>query len=194
MQLPRAAYPQKSMDRRVQHTRSALLGAFRDLLLEDHLLDDIGVAQVAARAGVGRSTLYQHFSGVDGLLSSSIAAPFSVLVETLGPRDNVPDLERLLEHFWERRVLARTLFTGPMRRRCIAVLVGLLEQKLKSLGLSARGALILPPRLAAVQLAEIMLAPTVAWLCGESRCTPAALAGALSKTTTAALGAMRAGV
>jgi AcrR family transcriptional regulator len=192
--MPRAAHPQKSMDRRAQHTRAALLGAFRDLLLEDRQLDDIGVAQVATRAGVSRSTLYQHFSGVDGLLSSSIAARFAVLVETLGPRDNMSDLERLLEHFWERRVLARTLFSGPMRRRCVAVLVGLLEQKLKSLGLAGRGALILPPRLAAVQLSEIMLAPTIAWLCGESRCTPAVLAGALSKTTTAALGAMRAGV
>jgi AcrR family transcriptional regulator len=147
---------------------------------------------VAARAGVGRSTLYEHFAGMEGLLAGSIAGPFAVLVETLSAGDPAPDLKRLLDHFWEQRALARSLFSGPMRRRSIAVLVTLTEAKLKSLGLARRGQLILPPRLAAVQLAESLLAPITAWLAGESRCTSLTLASALSSVSRAALHAMRA--
>jgi hypothetical protein len=113
------------------------------------------------------------------------------LVETLNAGDDVPQLKRLLDHFWEQRALARNLFSGSMRRRSIALLVSLIEAKLKSLRLARRGYMILPPRLAAVQLAEILLAPTIAWLAGESPCTSQALASALSSVAQAALHAMR---
>jgi len=181
----------KTPDPRRQQTRRALLQAFRDLLLEGRHVEDIRVSEVAARAGVGRSTLYQHFAGVDGLLASSIAGPFAVLVATLTAGDTAPDLKRLLDHFWEQRVLARSLFSGPMRRRSIAVLVSLTEAKLKSLGLARRGEMILPARLAAVQLAEALLAPINAWLAGESRCTSLVLASALASVSRAALNALR---
>jgi AcrR family transcriptional regulator len=180
----------KAPDPRAQHTRSALLQAFRDLLLQGGPLDDIRVGDVAARAGVGRSTLYEHFAGVDGLLAGSIAGPYSVLVETLSPGDNAPDLQRLLDHFWERRALARSLFSGAVRRRSVAVLVTLIEAKLKAQCRAHRGQLILPPRLAAVQLSEIMLAPIIAWLAGESRCTSQVLASAVSSVAKAALRTM----
>ena len=169
----------KTPDPGTQHTRRALLQAFRELLLEGGPFEDLRVGEVAARAGVSRSTLYQHFAGVDGLLAGSIAGLFSVLVETLSAGDPAPELKRLLDHFWEHRTLGRSLFSAAMRRRSIAVLVTLMEAKLKSLGLARRGQLILPARLAAVQLAEIMLAPIIAWLAGESRCTSQALACAL---------------
>jgi AcrR family transcriptional regulator len=188
--MTRSTRLQKNPDPRALHTRHALLGAFRDLLLEGRQLDDIQAAAVAARAGVSRSTLYEHFAGVDGLISNSIAAPFAFLANALDPRDSTANLRQLLEHFWLRRTLARTLFLGPMRRRSIAVLVGLVEQKLRSQGLGRRGMLILPTRLAAVQLAEGMLAPIIAWLAGESRCTSEALAFAIPKIAQAALRAM----
>jgi hypothetical protein len=50
--------------------------------------------------------------------------------------------------------------------------------------------LILPPRLAAVQLAEGMLAPIVTWLTGESGCTSKALAFAIPKIAKATMRAM----
>lgn len=182
----------KTPDPRAQHTRGALLQAFRDLLLEGRPLEDIRVGDVALRAGVGRSTLYEHFAGIDGLLAGSLAGLFSVLVDTLNAGDNVPHLKRLLDHFWEQRTLARNLFSGSMRRRSMAVLVSSIEANLKSQHLARRGQLILPPRLAAVQLAECLLAPIIAWLAGESRCTSPALASALSSVSRAALHAMRA--
>lgn len=181
----------KTPDPRAQQTRRALLQAFRDLLLDGVPFEDIRAGDVAMRAGVGRSTLYEHFAGIDGLLAASIAGPFSVLVETLNAGDNVPQLKRLLDHFWEQRALARSLFSGLPRRRSIVVLVRLIEAKLKSLRLARRGQLILPPRLAAVQLAEILLAPIVSWLTGESPCSSQVLASALSRVAQAALHAMQ---
>jgi AcrR family transcriptional regulator len=179
-------------DRRVDRTRGALLDAFRELIL-DNRFENVSVADVAARAGVGRSTLYEHFAGKDALLASSIAGPFAVLADTLRPGHDVSKLERLLEHFWGNRPLARALFVGPTRRKTMAVLVGLIERQLAAGGLSRRGALILPMRLAAVQLAEILLAPVIAWLLGESRCTPAVLAASLDRVAAAALAAMKVG-
>jgi AcrR family transcriptional regulator len=181
-----------SRDRRVDRTRSALLKAFRELILNQQF-ETVSIADIAARAGVGRSTLYEHFAGKDALLASSIAVPFSVLADTLRPGHDVSRLVWLLEHFWGNRPLARALFVGPMRRKTVAVLVDLVEKQLAAGGLSRRGALILPMRLAAVQLAEILLAPVVAWLMGESRCTPAVLAASLGRVAAAALAALKAG-
>jgi AcrR family transcriptional regulator len=179
-------------DRRVDRTRGALLDAFRELILNNQY-ENVSVADVAARAGVGRSTLYEHFAGKDALLASSIAVPFSVLADTLRPGHDVSRLARLLEHFWGNRPLARALFVGPIRRKTMAVLVGLIEKQLTAGGLSRRGALILPVRLAAVQLAEILLAPVIAWLMGESRCTAAVLAASLDRVAAAALAALKVG-
>jgi AcrR family transcriptional regulator len=148
---------------------------------------------ISRLAPAGRSTLYEHFAGKDALLAASIAVPFSVLADTLRPGHDVSRLARLLEHFWDNRPLARALFVGPIRRKTIAVLVGLIEKQLTGRGLSRRGALIMPMRLAAVQLAEILLAPVVAWLLGESRCTPAVLAAALDRVAAAALAALKVG-
>jgi AcrR family transcriptional regulator len=177
-------------DRRVEKTRGALLDAFRELLL-NHQFENISVADIAARAGVGRSTLYEHFAGKDALLASSIAGPFSVLADTLRTGHDASSLVMLLEHFWGNRRLARGLFVGGIRRKTVAVLVGLIEKQLTADGLSRRGALVLPMRLAAVQLAEILLAPVIAWLLGESRCTAEVLAVSLDRVATAALAAMK---
>jgi AcrR family transcriptional regulator len=177
------------LDARIERTRSALLRAFREVILANRFAE-ISVADIAKRAKVSRSTLYQHFPGKDALLAASIAVPFSVLAQTLnGGADNAR-LVALLEHFWGNRPLARVIFGSPLRRKCVAVLVLQIEQVLKTQGLARRGALQLPLRLAAVQLAELLLAPVIAWLLGESRCSAHVLAQALQQVATAALQAL----
>lgn len=181
----------KTPDPRARHTRAALLQAFRELLLQGRPIGDIRSQEVAARAGVGRSTLYEHFAGVNGLLAASIAGPFSILTQAVDPGAPAPEIERLLEHFWEQRALARNLFSGPLRGRSVAVLVQLIEQKFKAAGLARRGRLILPARLAAVQMAELLLAPISAWLAGESRCSARELAVAVAAVARAAMAALQ---
>jgi AcrR family transcriptional regulator len=183
--------PRQKLDRRQERTRAALLHAFRDLILQQRY-DEVSIAAIAARAHVSRSTLYQHFSGKNGLLAASIAAPFDQLAASLGEADNARELIALLEHFWGNRTLARVLLTGPLRRKTIAVLVAQVERNLNAAGYARRGRLILPVRLAAVQLAELLIAPVIAWLVGESRCSAAVLARALRRVSRGALAAMQA--
>jgi AcrR family transcriptional regulator len=167
-------------DRRIERTRAAILAAFRDTLLEGRF-ESASIAAIARRAGVSRSTLYQHFAGKDALLARSIAHPFSILADSILVEQDPVALARLLDHFWGNRALARVIFQGHVRRRAVTVLVGLLEQRLRARGLGRRAALVLPMRLAAVLIAEALLAPITAWLLGESRCSAEVLAAALRR-------------
>jgi hypothetical protein len=69
-------------------------------------------------------------------------------------------------------------------------LVDLVEQRLKINAVGKPLALIIPARLAAIQLAECLLAPTMAWLTGEAQCSAEALALALRQTASAILSAL----
>jgi AcrR family transcriptional regulator len=179
----------KTLDRRAARSRELLLRAFRDLVLRQPY-ESLSVADVAAQAGVGRSTLYQHFAGKNALLAASIAHPLAGLARLVEAEAEPAHLVPLLEHFWGNRALARAVFTGHARRVATQVLVTLIEQRLTARGFARRGALILPMRLAAVQLADMMLAPIIAWLLGESRSTPQVLAGALPPVVNATVTAM----
>jgi AcrR family transcriptional regulator len=178
-------------EKRSAHTRNALLSAFRDLIM-DKVYDELTVADIVERANVGRSTFYEHFAGKDGLLAASITGPFSALADTVGVNDNLPQLIELLEHFWAQRRLARELLVGTIRERSVRVLVGQIERRLRIELDGRKSALILPTRLVAVQMAEMLLAPIVAWLIGISRCNATALAVALRRSTVAHLAAMKA--
>ena len=180
----------KRPESRSAQTRNALLSAFRDLIL-DKPYGELTVADIVGRARVGRSTFYEHFRGKDGLLAASIAGPFSALADTVGVNDNVPQLVELLEHFWGQRQLAREVLVGAIRDKSVRVLVSLIERRLR-IDLNGRGAaLILPMRLVAVQAAEMLLGPIVAWLIGESRCSTTTLALALRRSSMCYLAGMK---
>jgi AcrR family transcriptional regulator len=180
--------PKDPVDRRVERTRKAVLDAFFDLVQELRY-DDITVADIVARAGIGRSAFYAHFAGKDALLAASIAGPFSILADTLRT-GNVARLTGLLDHFWANRGLARIILKDPIRRRIVAVLTDQVEAVLDEGGPWKRGPLVMPSRLAAIQLAEMLLTPVTAWLAGESRCSSETLAAALGRVGSAALDAM----
>jgi AcrR family transcriptional regulator len=149
--------------------------------------ENLEVTDVTALAGISRSTFYTHYSSLDALLADSIAVPFATLADSILPSFLEPQLVALLDHFWENRFFARGILTGPVRRKTLDVLIRLIAARLRAAGLYRRGALILPPNLAAIQLAEILLAPTTAWLLGESRCSSKTLATALRRASVSVL-------
>lgn len=176
------------VDARAQRTRAALRGAFAGLV-RTHRYEEIKVDDIAVRAGVSRSTFYAHYSGKDGLMTESIAGPFAVLADVTRPDFSDSTLVELLDHFWENRAIARGLLLGTAGRKAGEVLVRLIERRLKSAG-PRSAALIVPPRLAAIQLSQIALAPITAWLLGESRCSSRVLSAGLRRMSVAALGAI----
>jgi AcrR family transcriptional regulator len=179
-----------TQDKRVQRTRQALFDAFFALVLE-RPYDEIKIGDIVTRAGIGRSTLYEHFPNKAAILAASLSGLFALLADAVGKEHNAARLVRVLEHFWGNRALARGMFADPLRRRTITVLVRLIEQRLKTEGFCKPNGLIIPPRMAAIQIAEALLAPITVWLTAESSCSANVLALALRTTATALVGALR---
>jgi AcrR family transcriptional regulator len=170
-------------DRRVARTRAALLGAFRDLLFERGF-EHVRIGDIAERANVGRSTCYAHFAGRDEILGASMAPFLAVFSEAAGRDAPPPALQPVLEHLWSRRSLADAIFTGAPRATLVRLLAGMIEAELRNPAPPA--SLQLPPRLAAIPLAESQLALVHAWLRGRGYCPPPVMAAAFHRSSRAA--------
>jgi AcrR family transcriptional regulator len=181
--------PGPGEDPRRRRTREDLLAAFFSLVLSRRY-HEIRVADVLARAGVGRSTFYEHFRNKDALLAASLEGPFHVLTTLVTAAPEAGRVQAILEHFWENRALARSLFQGSALRVVRAALVAHVEA---ALGRDLRSRLRIPTRLAARALADGMFAPIDAWLCGEAKCSAHELALALQLSTAASARALQAG-
>jgi AcrR family transcriptional regulator len=97
--MPRPTASDRRVRRTHQHLGDALVG-----LLHEKRYETIAVKEILARANVGRSTFYAHFSGKDELLASEIrhllGAGASRAPEPMGRADRViafarPILERI---------------------------------------------------------------------------------------------------
>ncbi len=178
-----------ALDKRALRSRQLLLAAFFELVLERRYAE-ITVADIIARAGVSRSTFYEHFANKNAILARSLEHPFSVLADAVMPTDNTAGLDALLQHFNVNRSVTRSLLAGGMRRRVAAVLVGMIEQRLVTMRLMYPDGLSIPPRLASRQIAEVLLAPIEAWLSEPELCPPRQLAEALRQSARSVLGAL----
>lgn len=178
--------PQK-MDPRRQRTRDELLAAFFTLVLSRRY-HEIRVADVLAASGTGRSTFYEHFRNKDELLSAALHGPFSILAGIVSNESGVARVSGILQHFWENRALARSLFQGAALRVVRKTLITSIEARLDR---EYRSRLRIPPRLAAHALADGMFSPIIAWLSGEAACTAGDLATALQLSTAAMLRALQ---
>lgn len=154
------------LDRRVQRSRTALRDAFHRLILERGY-EAIAVADVTELADVGRSTFYQHYAGLDDLLTQSLDRHFTLLAK--GSLAEEPDdgMIQVLVHFWENRRVANALFAGSASR----VLMPLAAERFET-GLSAQwpgrlGEQASRRKLLATQLAAGQLAVLSAWLSGR---------------------------
>jgi len=103
-----------AIDRRVVRTRTALYDALVALIREKPY-DAITVEDILARANVGRSTFYAHFTSKDDLLERSLERLYVLLTEALdrpaGP--GAPDPCRtLFEHVAGYRDVQLALAAG----------------------------------------------------------------------------------
>ena len=107
-------------DRRVRRTHAALQGALIQLV-EEQDLSQISVADVAERAGVSRSTFYDHYRDVHELAEAACTAMIDDLIESipaLGPdpagraQDPTRSLRAFFANLAEHAGLYRSLL-GP---------------------------------------------------------------------------------
>lgn len=150
-------------DPRVERTLAALRQAFVALFFA-HGYDEISVADIAARAGVGRSTLYEHYRGKEDLLLDTVRYPFEGLAVAVDADADPARLLATLQHFWSNRANARAYRRESSRRAMARVLAILIERQLAHLHPSAPAP---RRRAAAVYVAEAMFGTISAWLAGD---------------------------
>lgn len=98
-------------DRRARRSRAAILSAFVRLLGERRW-EAIRIEDIAEAADVARSTFYQHFGSKEALLLASMQPMLDVLGNAGDPAER-DRLDRLMQHYWSNRSLARAIFCGP---------------------------------------------------------------------------------
>jgi AcrR family transcriptional regulator len=102
------------LDPRVVRSRAAVLGAAREILFEEGW-DAVTHASVAARSGVGRTTLYRHWPDATALIRDVIAE--QIAITRIVPTGNLrEDLVSQLEAF-------RLQLHDPGMERAIRVII-----------------------------------------------------------------------
>lgn len=148
------------LDLRAQKSRQDLFDAFITLV-QKQAYSTITIQKIIDHAGVVRSTFYEHFKNKDDILISSLAGPFSVFTHNVFGKGLLEENLPLLEHFWDRRSLARIFFAHPFQIKLVkglaeCIAVSLVDYNLK-----------VPHKGLSLQLAATQIMPLGAWLVGE---------------------------
>ncbi|MEM7281224.1 MAG: TetR/AcrR family transcriptional regulator [Pseudomonadota bacterium] len=165
-------------DPRKNKTRAAILSAFNHLFFEDEE-KNIRVGDVVDRAGIGRSTFYEHFGSVEDLYASALAHPMSILANAMVGTASEEELISLLDHFMENQQRARRTLDGPRRQSVVKVLSTLLEERLQ--GWHRKNPT--PRQVVLRHLAEAPIALVGSWVAGDIWCSNRELARAIITVT-----------
>ncbi len=175
MSAENAADPTRQQAR----TRAAIRQAFFELVFQASY-QEVSMAAVAARANVGRSTLYEHFRTKDELFRDSVRVPLAGLAELVGALALPASVGGVLRHFRENQALARVLFYLPAYKSMQQVLAELIEARLGD-----RVPNGIPMSLVATQIAAAQFAVLAPWILGQVAAAPAAIAEALYRSSNA---------
>jgi AcrR family transcriptional regulator len=151
-------------DLRVRRTRAAILAAFTALAL-NRRYDAIRTADLIAAAGVGRSTFYEHFRSKDEVLVAAVEPILFTLANAALGRASQAQVRVTLDHVWQQRRIARTLFEGRTGDRLQRRLATLIEARLDP-----------PATMAAMAVAAAQLTMLRLWVSGAVACPAAELA------------------
>jgi len=168
-------------ERRIERTRAAIFGAFRDLVFTRGY-DNIAVLDVIERANVGRSTFYEHFENKEQLLGESLAPLLRALGAVDDSRSGVEGVTFLLHHFLENRERNVGFFVGSMGTIVTRFLAAVIEAELSDrLDESPK----IPLALAAATIAAAQIAFVNAWIDNSSVISAEAAATRLCASSVA---------
>lgn len=120
---------QRSLDRRVQHSQATIHEAFA-LLLAHRDYDGIRVADIIARAGVGRATFYAHFADKHALMVTQLRGVVNKLIVFDEQHPVCPDVRPLFEHLADFPQGFRSLTAGPTGPTVLAIAERLVAERL----------------------------------------------------------------
>ncbi len=119
----------KHDDRRAKRTKSLIFGAFAELV-QSQRFDEIRTLEIIDKAGVGKSTFYEHFSDKNDVLCQSLEYPMSVFADALTGNADTERVDHMLGHFWQRRAFARIILSHPTREVVERTLKNLITARL----------------------------------------------------------------
>lgn len=152
-------------DRRALRTRKAILDAFIGLIM-DRRYDIIRIADLAAAAGVGRATFYEHFHSKNDVLLSAMEPVLLTLATAASGRAARSYVHGTISHLWERRSLGRTILNsaaGPIVQRRLAEMIRPHIERAATASIA--------PSIPATGIAAAQIAMLRSWLTGEASCT-----------------------
>ena len=160
-------------------TRSWIVAAFNRLVLR-RPYEAMGVAEVSRRAGVGRSTFYEHFRDKDDLLRHALGPVLGPLADAAVGEGDVQRVQAVADHFAENRPRTLAMLEGPTR---VQVERALIEMILVRLGDTRDDIDAATRRLFAAQVAGGHVALLRAWLEGGAGACPSARVAAILTQT-----------
>jgi AcrR family transcriptional regulator len=101
------------LDPRARRTSDALRQTLVELV-RDRRYDQIRIADVVRGSGVGRSTFYEHYKGLDHMIVETMSDMLDALSTVVDEEPALVPITHILAHFHENRVFARHLFSAPL--------------------------------------------------------------------------------
>lgn len=142
------------------------------------------VAALAARAGVARSTFYDHFDSAAALELEALRRPLGALADlAAGCGDRAAALA-WVTHFWDYRAEVRKLLAGPRRPRVDRLFEAMVRDRVGA-GAGAHADLF------AAQAAAALLAVLDGWVHARFSATPAIVTDQLDASCAALRAAHR---
>jgi AcrR family transcriptional regulator len=166
-------------DKRALRTRSWIVQAFNELIFRRPYAG-LATDHIIKRAGVGRSTFYEHFRNKDEVLLNSASWILSTLADAVTEAGDLDRIHGVIDHILDQKALAEPLLAGPGGAAIVAELSERIESRLES---ANRTQLIVPLRLAARQVAVAQMALLRGGLEDDSQCSSADLATAIHRSS-----------
>lgn len=110
-------------------SRSWIITAFNRLVL-GRRYESVSVGEVSRRAGVGRSTFYEHFDGKDDLLRQAVQPILTPLADAAVGRSTAGRVQFVLDHVAEHRTRTLAMLGGPTRSQIEQSLAELVRERL----------------------------------------------------------------
>jgi AcrR family transcriptional regulator len=169
-------------DKRYLRTRTWIVQAFNELIFRRSYAG-LRIDSIIKRAGVGRSTFYEHFRNKDEVLLHSASWVLTTLADAVSDAGNLQRIRGVIDHLFDQRAMARPLLAGPAGAAIAAELARLIEARIASRESTHGPTLVVPIRLAARQIAESQMALLRGWLDDTSSCSSTALATAIYQSS-----------
>ncbi len=175
-------------DRRVKRTRAAIVQAFGEIVFTAKY-SDIRVGDIVEKADIGRSTFYQHFTGKDDVLITSMDWVLVGLASSARSTVDTGPLEEVLDHIWSHRDRGRNILTGATGRLFAKALTQKFEEAVLTEIDGRDVAFLASPVFTANQLSASTLSLLQTWLSGAAPAPVSTLTVVLKRTAQAIVAA-----